>query len=156
MTPLQRAMFNVNPQWRSDRGWAILGRVLLFLLIQFFALFMIFWAGIFTLIGAIWHADPNYIWIFLLIVGGFEMLMLRILFRTRIVTILGVILLIGGLWLHHHDSVTYNESTCRFIKNSTCQPFGGGFICRQQSDHFINERTISRDDISACNALDEL
>ncbi len=154
MTPLQCAMRHY-PQWKSNSRLPSLGRIVLFLLVQMLALFVIFWAGIVALVGAIWHADPSYIGIFILLVTGFELLMLRIIVRHRLLTVLGIASLVCGFWLHHHDSKIYDIQTCHFIKNATCQPFGNGFLCRQELHNFVNERTISRGDISACAALDE-
>jgi len=157
MTPIQRAINSANLSLSGQGPWDLLRRVILFVLVQMLTMMIIFWAGIFTLISAIWHGDANYMWIFLLLVSGFELLALRIVFRQRLLTVLGIIFLVCGMWLHHHDSTSYNERICRFIKNSTCHEFGDGFICRREfSSGDIMERTIGRDDIKACGALDEI
>ncbi len=154
MTPIERAMRFANMPMPNSFG--IIIRIVWFFVLQVFALTIFFWAGIFTLVAAIWHGDPNYIWIFLLLVTGFELLALRIIFRRGLLVILGIACLAGGIYLHHSDSINYNERTCHFIKQSTCHEWGDGFICRRESGNIIMDRTITHDDVSACNRLDEL
>jgi hypothetical protein len=154
MTPVQHATRNFPPV-RSQFAERIL-RVAIFFLVQIVTWGVIFWAGVFTLLAAFMNGDPDYVWAFLLIVGGFEVLTLRILLRRNILILSGLILFGGGIYLLHHDANQYNERTCHFIKQSTCQEMGDGFMCRRESAEGVWERTITRDDITACNKLDEL
>jgi len=154
MTPAERALRNFPPL-RSTLAERIL-RVAVFFLIQIITWGVIFWAGVFTLLAAFMNGDPDYVWAFLLIVGGFEILTLRILLRRNILILSGLILFGSGIYLLHHDARQYTERTCNFIKQSTCQEMGDGFICRRETETGVWERTITRDDITTCNKLDEL
>ena len=143
MTPIEK-LFHTEP---SPHRWPGLGRIMLFVLLQLAAAFVFFWSGIFTLIAAVWEGQIDYIWIFLLILFGFELISLRIILRRNIFVWIGAALLIIGLWINHGNRIQRTAEMCLFIEQANCREVIGGYLCR---DNIGNIRTINRFDIAKC------